>query len=237
MAAVGHARDGGPWTAVLSHPALRPDRRYGTFILRGAPPHGREPTPCRRLLAVSGAVLLVRLGDPSQRLPLAWAARRFARAVYRGTCLCRAADGGRRISCRTHHRHRAHGQMELPARGAKPWACARRHAGGAAHLSRSAHAARAHRRVAADPSFPAVARHYRPGPHRSPGSATGERLVGGAVSARRARLHHRHPARVSPVDCLRAVLRLALPEGTAVIDGTDTGGGDQGRKPQSRRSR
>ena len=44
---------------------------------------------------------------------------------------------------------------------AEPRACARRHAGDAAHLSRSAHAARVHRSGAADPSLPAVARQSR----------------------------------------------------------------------------
>ena len=86
-----------------------------------------EPTPRRRLLAVARAVLLVRLGNSSQRLPFARVACRFARALHRRARLCRAADGHARISSRTHHRHWAHGQMELPARGRRPRRGARRH--------------------------------------------------------------------------------------------------------------
>ena len=48
--------------------------------------------------------------------------------------LCRTPDTHARTSSRTHHRHRAHGQMELPARGAKSWACARDHAGNTTHV-------------------------------------------------------------------------------------------------------
>ena len=79
----------------------------------------------------------------------------------------------------------------------------------------------------------------RSGPRRPPRRAAGERLVGGAGAARRARLHHRHPARVPPVDRLRAVLRLALPEDAAGIAATAAGGGDQPREPHRdhRRSR
>ena len=127
----------------------------GLLFYVALPPHGREPTPRRRLLAVARAVLLVRLGDPSQRLSFACAARRFARAVHRRARLCRTADGHARISSRTDHRPWAHGQMELPARGAEPWGGARDHARDAAHLSRSAHAARA-RREQRCRSFPSL---------------------------------------------------------------------------------
>ena len=87
----------------------------------------REPTPRRRLLAVARAVLLVRLGNSSQRLPFARVACRFAGALHRRAHLCRAADGHGRISSRTHHRHWAHGQMELRARGRRSRRGARPH--------------------------------------------------------------------------------------------------------------
>ena len=108
---------------------------------------------------------------------------------------------------------------------------ARHHARDAAHLSRSAHAARARRSGAADPSLPAVACQSRSGPDRPPRSATGERPVGGAVAARSARLHYRHSARVSPVDRLRAVLRLALSEDATVTAGAASSSGDKTRRP------
>src|SRR4029077_5036160 len=94
--------------------------------------------------------------------------------------------------------------MELPARGPEPWPGARRAAGHATDLLRAPHAARARGRGA------------RSRPRRPPHRPTGERVVGGAISAWSAPLHHRHPARVSPVDRLRAVVRLAVLEDAAV---------------------
>src|SRR6476620_10614679 len=65
----------------------------------------------RRLFPLARAVLLVRLGDPSKRLPHARAARRGARAFHRRARLCRAADGGPCIPPRTDHWPRAHGLL------------------------------------------------------------------------------------------------------------------------------
>jgi hypothetical protein len=91
--------------------------------------------------------------------------------------LCRAANGGTGASPRTHYRHRAHGQMELPARGAEPRRGARRDAGDAGVVSRASYAARARRCRAANPAFRAVARYYRSRPRRPPHHATRAGLV------------------------------------------------------------
>src|SRR4029078_7292266 len=157
MAAVERAADYRAGTALLPPSALCPDRRHRNFILRGAPSHGREPTPGGSLLAVACAALLVWLGDPSQRLSFACSARRLARAVHRRARLCRTADGHARIFPRTDHRAWAHGQMELPACGDQSWGGARDHASDAADLSRSTHADRARRSGARASSLPALA--------------------------------------------------------------------------------
>ena len=102
------------------HPALQPDRNHRHSVHPRAVAHGRERAPCRRLFPLARAVLLVRLGDPPQRLPHACAACGGARAVHRRARLCRAANGSARASPRPHRRHRPHGQMELPARAAEP---------------------------------------------------------------------------------------------------------------------
>jgi hypothetical protein len=65
--------------------------------------------------------------NSSQRFPFARVTRSFARAVHRRAHLCRADDGHGRISSRTHHRHWAHGQMELCARGRRSRRGARPH--------------------------------------------------------------------------------------------------------------
>ena len=168
--------------------------------------------PCRRLFPLARAVLLVRLGDPSKRLPHARAARRGARAFHRRARLCRAADGGPCIPPRTDHWPRAHGQMELPARAAEPCGGACNHAGDAADVPRAAHAARARRRRIADLAVRSVARHDRSGPCRPPHDAPWARAVARPGASGPRRLPHRHPARISPVDRLHAVLRLAVPK-------------------------
>ena len=78
-------------------------------VHHGASAHGRERAPCRRLFPLARAALLVRLGNPSQRLPYTCAARGVACAVDRSAHLCRAADGGARICAWPHYRHRPHG--------------------------------------------------------------------------------------------------------------------------------
>ena len=185
----------------------------------------------RRLFPLARAVLLVRLGDPSKRLPHARAARRGARAFHRRARLCRAADGGPCIPPRTDHWPRAHGQMELPARAAEPCGGACNHAGDAADVPRAAHAARARRRRIADPAVRSVVRHDRFGPCRPPHDAPWARAVARPGASGPRRLPHRHPARISPVDRLHAVLRLAVPKDAVTAGHAVSGGGDQARKP------
>ena len=206
----GDARDVRARTAVLSRPSLRPDRRYGSyFTWRSAARSRAKPLspPSRCLWCCSSGSA----GRPITASPI-----RSGCSPLRSRCLSRRLPmpSGRRrrgASCRTHHRHRAHGQMELPARGAEPRACARRHAGDAAHLSGSPPLL-----VpigAALPILPFLLwlATIEPG-------LIGRRAVppGSGLSAERSlkarRLHHRHPAGVSAVDPLRTVFAWRFPK-------------------------
>src|SRR5262245_10217986 len=130
----------GCWSraALLSHYALLPDRNHRNSVLCDAFAHGRELATCWRLFALARPVLLVRLGDPSSvSHTLALLAASLALFIAMLSYAERTTGGA---SPRSHRRHRPHGQMELPARGAESWRGACRDEGDAGVLSRAAHA-------------------------------------------------------------------------------------------------